>query len=256
MSVTLFVLSDIHGHYREMINALDAAGFDPQNPKHELLALGDYFDRGTQNTAVYEYLKSLMERGKAEGLLGNHDCFMLEFLQGNDHKTLFNVQYNGFGQTLEDFSAMPYSPSQHSAIRHAILSHYPGLLAWCEQRPLFIEHEGYVFAHGGVNGKDPNWRNQPRETFVWNYQTTLAPLKDKTVVVGHERTPQIRMKRGIMHGISLEDPRASQPIHDEHVIYIDPFVEATKRMNVVTFTLKHSLVRGGVSSNKSRTQTL
>ena len=34
----LFVVSDIHGFYDEMMNALDEAGFDPSNEEHWLIS--------------------------------------------------------------------------------------------------------------------------------------------------------------------------------------------------------------------------
>jgi len=235
--VTLFVVSDIHGHYTVLKDALDVAGFDETNPEHHLLALGDYFDRGKENAAVYEYIHRLMTLGKADGLLGNHDLFLLEFLEGDDEKTVFNAHFNGTDVTLEDFSGMRYDQANHDAIRRAIMSRYPELYSWLKQLPLYIEHEDYVFTHGGLDGSDPDWRSTPRETFVWNYQSGLPGLKGKTIVVGHERTPQVRMKRGVS-GLTLDDPAMSAPYYEDGVIYIDPFVEQTKRMNVLTLTLQ------------------
>ena len=36
-----FVVTDVHGFYDEMIEALDIAGFDPNNENHWLISLGD-----------------------------------------------------------------------------------------------------------------------------------------------------------------------------------------------------------------------
>jgi serine/threonine protein phosphatase 1 len=53
-----FIISDIHGHYNEMITALNNAGFN-HNSNHILIVLGDMFDRGNQSKEVLEYLHEL-----------------------------------------------------------------------------------------------------------------------------------------------------------------------------------------------------
>jgi len=47
-SKKMFVVSDIHGHYTLLREALDRAGFDKDNEDHLLICCGDYFDRGTK----------------------------------------------------------------------------------------------------------------------------------------------------------------------------------------------------------------
>ena len=41
-----FCISDIHSFYEPMIEALNNAGFNPENPEHILVVCGDVFDRG------------------------------------------------------------------------------------------------------------------------------------------------------------------------------------------------------------------
>ena len=54
--MVIFAVSDVHGFYNEMIDALDKAGFDRNNPNHLLVSCGDNFDRGPDAVKVYEYL--------------------------------------------------------------------------------------------------------------------------------------------------------------------------------------------------------
>ncbi len=224
----VFVISDIHGHYSIMTSALNQKGFDPSNPAHHLLCLGDYFDRGHENTQVYSYLKTLHDQKKASFLLGNHDLFLLEFLEGNFTKARFNATHNGFDTTLEAFSGIPYDAQHHETIFNTIHQRFPKLKAWLASMPLFIETEHYIFTHGGIDQTLTNWRTQARETFVWNYQSTLPHHPEKTIIVGHERTWMIRMKRAINNANKPYDI-----IYDDHVKYIDSFVEQSKQMNVL-----------------------
>lgn len=40
-----FAISDMHSFYDPMIDALDQAGFEKNNPEHTLIVCGDAFDR-------------------------------------------------------------------------------------------------------------------------------------------------------------------------------------------------------------------
>ena len=57
--MVIFAVSDVHGFYNEMIEALDKAGFDRNNPNHLLVSCGDNFDRGPDAVKVYEYLNNI-----------------------------------------------------------------------------------------------------------------------------------------------------------------------------------------------------
>ena len=235
----VFIISDPHGHYTVTKKAVDDAGFDPENENHHLLCLGDYFDRGKENVEVFEYLHELGKKGKASFILGNHDLFMLEFLEGKHDKVAFNAVYNGFDQTLSDFSGITYKPGREQEVYERIMKRHPELYEWLASMPLYIERDHYIFTHGGIDTTLPDWRKQDRHGFVWNYQSRLPKLEGKTIVVGHERTAQIRMRRGT--SISPEDDSIYDVIEDDGVIYIDPFVEMSKRMNVYIVHLENPL---------------
>lgn len=57
MKKKIFAVSDIHGHYHILKEALDRAGFDDSNDNHLLVCCGDYFDRGDENVEVLIILK-------------------------------------------------------------------------------------------------------------------------------------------------------------------------------------------------------
>ena len=61
----VFCVSDIHGHYTELINCLNKAGYDENNENHLLVVLGDLFDRGTESKKVFNYLYRLSFNNKA-----------------------------------------------------------------------------------------------------------------------------------------------------------------------------------------------
>lgn len=241
---TVFVVSDIHGHYTVLKDALYEAGFDPEQSDHTLLALGDYFDRGSESYEVYTYLRDLDRRGKARFILGNHDLFMLEFLEGKDDRTQFNILHNGFLETLKSFTGEkdldPFAVDLER-LRKKVNKVAPDLYDWLDSMPLYIEHEDTVFTHGGIDGDNPDWRKTPRERFVWNYQDQLTPLEGKRTVVGHDRTALIRGRHDPDVVLRADDKSLFKPIDDGQVLYIDSFVEFSKTMNVVTFTFERPL---------------
>lgn len=57
-----FCVSDIHGYYDQLIDALESAGFEPDNPNHLLIACGDHFDRGRQPREVLDSSPSFPEK--------------------------------------------------------------------------------------------------------------------------------------------------------------------------------------------------
>lgn len=65
-----FVVSDIHGFYDEMIEALNEAGFNPDDENHWLITCGDHFDRGNQALQVMKYLQGLPRKVL---IRGNHE---------------------------------------------------------------------------------------------------------------------------------------------------------------------------------------
>ncbi len=238
-----FVTADIHGHFQVLKDTLNANGFDPDCLSHHLMVLGDLFDRGSESFKVYQYLKNLYDEGKASIVLGNHDLFMLEFLEGKDARTAFNVIHNGFDKTLESFTGMSVNKTMtdFSALRKKVIRVAPKLYDFLNTLPLYIEHENVIFTHGGIDFSNPEWKNTPRETLVWNYQDQLTPPENKTVVVGHDRTALIRMRKAKARTLDKNDKRLFEPIHEHNVWYIDSFVEFSKRLNVVIFTFENPL---------------
>ena len=51
-----FVFGDIHSFYKEFKEELDKTDYDPENPNHCLISLGDNFDRGPQSQEMLDFL--------------------------------------------------------------------------------------------------------------------------------------------------------------------------------------------------------
>lgn len=192
----LFVVSDEHGFYDELIQSLNEAGYDENNQTHLLISCGDNFDRGSQSLEIYLFYRRLVSEGKAIVLSGNHHKFMIDFLKGEDCS--FNFFHNGLDKTIDSFlgdtqsygtflmyldnmkdmaikiygdRVKPILEDSHSVpseivfdifqdyAREEINKNYPELLKWLQERPYYYETENYIFTHASIDGTCDNWHN-------------------------------------------------------------------------------------------------
>ena len=49
----LFVVSDVHSFYTQLIKVLNEKGFDKNNPEHWFVSCGDLLDRGPESQQCY-----------------------------------------------------------------------------------------------------------------------------------------------------------------------------------------------------------
>ena len=234
MDKKYFVISDIHGHYDEMVSALEKNGYDSNNLAHHLVVIGDLFDRGTQSKEVLEYLYPLSIEGKATILLGNHEVFLIEYLQGNILRAIFNIKHNGTMKTLVSLTGKDTISTQElELIKTEIIDRYPYLLSWLESLPLYLEIGNYIFVHGGIDGTNENWKESSKRDFIWHRQNSLNPVKGKIMVVGHNRTATIRYPKENYKTLFLHKPEAFEILYEQEKIFIDSYVEISKFINVL-----------------------
>ncbi len=229
-----FVISDIHGYYNEMITALNKNGYDSKNEKHHLIVIGDMFDRGAQSKEVLEYLYKLNKEQKASVILGNHDNFLIELLDGEYFKAIFNIRHNGTGKTITSLLGIENTRvSELEDVRKQIISKYPYLYNWLKSLPLYLEISDYIFVHGGIDGSNSDWKQKPAKEFFWSRQKSLEPVKGKTMVVGHSRVATIRYPKANYKSLFISNPEAFNILYDNDKIFIDAFVEISKTINVL-----------------------
>jgi serine/threonine protein phosphatase 1 len=234
-----FITSDIHGHYQVLLHELNKVGFEEENISHHLIVLGDMFDRGDESKEVFEYLYRLNEEGKATIILGNHDTFMIELLEGNYDRALFNVARNGFMHTLLSFTEHKLEENDPlEKYQEMINQEYPHLIKWLRSLPLYHEIGEYIFVHGGVDPNMDDWRKASTFDFVWSYEVNMDRVPERTVVAGHHRVPTIREPyRRDYEKMHKEDPSLFDPIYLDGKILIDRFVEVSKELNVLVLDL-------------------
>lgn len=192
----LFVISDVHGFYDEMKTALDAAGFDENNPEHWLIGCGDYFDRGLQPMQVMKYLHNLprkvLVRGNHEQLLV--DCckrgevYPHDLSNGTAH-TIWQIGYGEDFAEVSDYALKRTRLFRDSMVNYFETKNYIFVHSWIP----VISKDGLP-AHYTQNRKfefNPDWRNASDKEWqdaMWGNPFDMAAcgfLPEKTVVFGH-----------------------------------------------------------------------
>jgi hypothetical protein len=144
MSIT-DIIPDIHGQAEKLRLALKNLGWRRNGttwvhpePDRQIVFLGDFIDRGTENGAVIRIVRELMDAGRAQAVMGNHELNAIHFhtedpdtgapLRVHDRHNL--EQHESF---LKEF---PLGASQTEEV-----------LDWMRGLPLFIETEGFRAVH-------------------------------------------------------------------------------------------------------------
>lgn len=142
---TIDIIPDIHGRADKLRAALDGlgwrrtpAGWNNPEPDRRIVFLGDYIDRGRENGAVISLVRALVDAGKAQAIMGNHEFNALQFHTPHPETgaplrphTAKNIdQHRSF---LEEFA--PGAPETRSVIE------------WMRSLPLFVEEDSFRAVH-------------------------------------------------------------------------------------------------------------
>ena len=239
MKKKLFVVSDVHGHYTEMIDALDRSGFQTENEGHVFLSCGDLFDRGNENLQVYDFVRSLPRKILIKG---NHEDMLLNALKLGKITDL--EQRNGTDVTITQLlgqgavDANGYFDTSKYAFRIG------EIIEFIQAMSDFYETQHYVFVHGWlpvtVVGKSPyinqSWRTDSLSEWEnarwleWQQLYSVgATLEGKTIVCGHRPA-----RLGYMFD-SLREPDCSEPFYGDGMIAMDAGTVNSGRVNVLEF---------------------
>lgn len=183
-------MSDIHGHYAEMMDLYQQmldAGFRPDTDT--LVGLGDYVDGGPETRQVIDQLMQWDEEHPHWVFLkGNHEDLMLDALvfHGRTYGD-FYLWWNQGGRA----TARSYLPETASEYERAIMQPAEFIstshLEWLQRRPLYYEQDGYLFVHAGFR---PGYtlEAQTEQDMLWIREGFIYSDQDfygKRVVAGH-----------------------------------------------------------------------
>lgn len=176
-----FVIADVHGFYKEMIHALNEAGFDPNNENHTLISCGDVIDRGPDSTKIIKYLINLPRKIL---IRGNHEDLLNELMNrpyGPYYYDITNGTYDTFIQIASKYTNEHYgfkitrSSMQHfdfdDVRRHALsetdYQTYDSLLVD------YFETDNYVFVHGFIPTIRDSFTGEETVITNWRQKATI-----------------------------------------------------------------------------------
>ncbi|MBQ1251308.1 MAG: fructose-bisphosphatase class III [Firmicutes bacterium] len=161
-----YVMSDLHGCYREFFAMLKKIGFSAED---QLYIIGDVVDRGRKNIPLLQYI---MKEPNITLLLGNHELMMREALESGDNDLWF---YNGGIFTLKEYQKLPKAEQAE-------------IFDYLYSLPLFVDltvaGRNYRLIHGAPLEDETDiegnvWeRPEPSDVF----------FDDRTAIIGHTPT--------------------------------------------------------------------
>ena len=138
---TWFVVSDIHGFFVELKNALATAGYQKRNKEHGLIICGDIFDRGPDALAVYNFIQSI-PKSRRILIRGNHELLYKELLEKD-----YPEQHDFSNHTVDTFCQIAYHECQYDFD--------------CSEK--YFEYGGLALMYGGEENETiPHWKRVRR----------------------------------------------------------------------------------------------
>lgn len=147
---TVQIIPDIHGDLKNLDEVLNKQG-----PADKIIFLGDLIDRGPNSLGVLERVKSLVESGKAEFLLGNHEALFIAAMEGTDTTSYDLWLRNGGSEVVKEVGEMPVAGAPDKIRQNATLKEWAKWLK--DNGKVSIIQDGHLFVHAGLpienNGK-------------------------------------------------------------------------------------------------------
>ena len=148
---TLFVVSDVHSFYDEMIKSLTDKGFDIDNKDHIFVSCGDLLDRGPNAVKCLRFVNNLPDNRKIL-IRGNHE----DLLQDAIYKGFFQAHdyHNRTNDTVYQLTGI--RPGNDKSIMDA---HSAAILSmkfnkdwnnYIDSCINYYETKDYIFVHGWI----------------------------------------------------------------------------------------------------------
>ena len=194
-----FVLGDIHGAHRALVQCLERSSFHLTND--QLIFLGDVCDRWPE---TIECIDTLLTVKHLIPLMGNHDQWLIDWANGNMKNTEVWLKHGG-ETTLSTYKNHP----NESRVRDQLFRYKEKLL------PYHKDSENRVFVHAGFNWRKPIEETDLSQDYSWDrslfnkitseYESPLLippsnPYKE--IYIGH--SPTHRLSEPSDYGLPLK----------------------------------------------------
>lgn len=189
-----FVIGDIHGGYKGLVQVLERSGFDYDNDR--LIQLGDVADGWSE---VWECVEELLKIKNLIAIRGNHDEWFNSFLTNGNHPV--HWLQGGYG-TLTSYIR---NSERKLFVNHEMggyssnLTNYDikdsHLEFFRNQKAYFLEG-GRLFVHGGFNRHLP-LEEQEEFIFAWDRDFWLQALSHSNMKSESRDKYEFKIRGGI-----------------------------------------------------------
>lgn len=238
----LFITSDVHAYYNELMTALDKAGFDKDNETHIFVCCGDLLDRGVFPRKCIQFVNSLPDHRKIL-IRGNHELLAEAVI----HRGYFGTHdwWNGTAETIQmlsDYWQDPYVASEEDIIES--FAKNADWIKYFNSTVYYKEVGELIFTHGWIpNGGtvdypiyEDNWREKSFENSIWYNGMDMwnkgVRVPNRTIVCGHFHAA---WGHQFLHNMSLDSSgiiEFNSPFKDKGIIALDSRVPVTHFLNV------------------------
>lgn len=190
-----YVVGDIHGAYRALLQCFKRSGFNTKNDR--LIVIGDVCDGYPE---VRQSINELLKVKHCDLVIGNHDMWTLDWALRGDKPEIWTSQ--GGDRTIASYNGDPM-PKAH--------------IDFLKNGQLWIERDDQVFVHGGFNPDIP-LSSHSAQALVWDRR--LLDMAWKMQAEGRKRKLG-RYKDIFVGHTTSELYNTLQPIHVCNVWNID-----------------------------------
>ncbi|PNY21817.1 diadenosine tetraphosphatase [Streptococcus parauberis] len=205
----IYAISDIHGYYSKLQNALKKIDLSVQDSR--LIILGDMIDVGSDSKRVLELIMALEKKYSNQiiTLLGNHEEWFISWINGEIQSGNYTSYSTGIGaNTINSFIStneksrvinsilndlsIPDEAYLHRIdlkIKEIIVERYSELINWLLQKvddPRYFETPKQIFVHAGIDEDlGENWKKYSDPFIFTNKFPASLGNFYKDIISGH-----------------------------------------------------------------------
>lgn len=130
---------DVAAAYRELGWQRTGSGWRNSDPDRVIIFLGDFIDRGPENAAVLRLVRSLIDAGKAQAVMGNHELNALHYhtpCPGQGREYLRPHTEKNAHQHASFLKEFPLAATETKEV-----------LNWMRHLPLYLELDSFRAVH-------------------------------------------------------------------------------------------------------------
>lgn len=142
-----FVLGDLHGGHKALLQCLERSNFDYE--KDTLISLGDISDGWPETVECFEELLKIKNLVMVRG---NHDQFLLDYLRTEETPDVWILQ--GGRATFKNYQENPDKKEAHKIFLMSTPFYY-------------VDKKNRLFVHGGLDTDFPIEQQSPT-TLMWD----------------------------------------------------------------------------------------